>query len=218
MGDCCSGTWVTLYFCILLGQKTLPLSPSLEKRGGIFFTKTNENSRFLLCVSKKGIIFAVIHTGFCSPSLLKRRGWGMSFLTKENYYMHRTNNSVLHQLAKNLSRELRKSQTEAEKVFWENIRKKRLRGLKFYRQYPIFYEINNIESFIIADFYCFEKKTIIEIDGKIHWYKRKRDNLRTQILNSLGIRVIRFYNEDVENDLDEVLMEILKMFDMINSK
>jgi len=130
--------------------------------------------------------------------------------------MHRTTNRILHQAAKKLSRELRKSQTEAEKIFWENIRKKRLRGLKFYRQYPIFYEIDNIESFIIADFYCFEKKTIIEIDGKIHRYRRKKDIRRTQILNSIGIRVMRFYNEDVENDLDTVLTEILKMFEMID--
>ena len=41
-------------------------------------------------------------------------------------------------------------------------------GLKFYRQCPIFYEIYNQESFFIADFLCFEKKTVIEIDGKIH--------------------------------------------------
>jgi very-short-patch-repair endonuclease len=54
----------------------------------------------------------------------------------------------------------------------------------------------------------FEKKTFIEIDGKIHRYHRKKDNLRTQILNSLGIRVMRFYNEDVENDLDKVLMGV----------
>ena len=132
--------------------------------------------------------------------------------------MHRTNNLTLLKAAKDLSRELRKSQTNAEKIFWENVRKKRLRALKFYRQYPIFYEINNTESFIIADFYCFEKKTIIEIDGKIHRYRTKKDNLRTQTLNFLGIGVLRFHNEDVENDLDKVLTEILKNFEMIESK
>ena len=132
--------------------------------------------------------------------------------------MHRRTNPILYQAAKDSSREARKSQTKAEKVFWENVRKKRLQGLKFYRQYPIFYEINNIESFIIADFYCYEKKTIIEIDGKIHRYKRKKDNLRTQILNSLGIKVMRFYNEDVENDLEKVLTEILMKFEMTDSK
>ncbi len=129
--------------------------------------------------------------------------------------MHRTNNLTLLKAAKDLSRKLRKSQTNAEKIFWENVRKKRLRELKFYRQYPIFYEINNTESFLIADFYCFEKKTIIEIDGKIHLYKKRKDNLRTQLLNFLGIRVLRFHNEDVENDLDKVLTEILNKFEMI---
>ncbi len=132
--------------------------------------------------------------------------------------MHLTNNLTLLKAAKDLSRELRKSQTNAEKIFWENVRKKRLRELKFYRQYPIFYEINNTESFIIADFFCFEKKTIIEIDGKIHRYRTKKDNLRTQTLNFLGIGVLRFHNEDVENDLDKVLTEILKNFEMIESK
>ena len=132
--------------------------------------------------------------------------------------MLRTYNLILLQAAKDLSRELRKSQTKAEKLFWENVRKKRLRGLKFYRQIPIFYEMDNSESFIAADFFCFEKKTIIEIDGKIHHYRKKKDNLRTQILNSLGIKVLRFYNEDIENDLDQVLTEILKKFKMINTK
>ena len=132
--------------------------------------------------------------------------------------MHRTDNSNLYLAAKDLSRKARKSQTESEKVFWENVRKKRLRGLKFYRQYPIFYELNNIESFIIADFYCFEKKTIIEIDGKIHRFRGRKDIRRTQILNSLGIRVMRFDNEDVENDLEKVLTEILKKFEMNDSK
>jgi len=132
--------------------------------------------------------------------------------------MNRSINPILYQVAIDLSRKMRKSQSEAEKVFWENVRKKRLRGLKFYRQYPIYYEIDNNESFFIADFFCFEKKTIIEVDGKVHQYRKKSDNLRTQILNSLGIRIMRFYNEDVENELDRVLAEILKKFVMIDLK
>jgi very-short-patch-repair endonuclease len=66
--------------------------------------------------------------------------------------MLRTYNLILLQAAKDLSKELRKSQTKAEKLFWENVRKKRLRGLKFYRQIPIFYEMDNSESFIVAAF------------------------------------------------------------------
>jgi len=90
--------------------------------------------------------------------------------------------------------------------------------LKFYRQIPIYYEINSYETFFIADFFCFEKKTIIEIDGKIHRYRKKEDNLRTEILNSLGIRVLRFHNEDIENDLNQVLNKIIEYFDMIDTK
>ncbi len=132
--------------------------------------------------------------------------------------MNRTNNPILYQAAKDLSRELRKSQTKAEKLFWEAVRNRRFKGLKFYRQYPIFYEINNNESFIIADFFCFEKRTIIEIDGKIHQFRKKKDKQRTQILNILGIKVMRFMNEDIEIDLDAVLSEILRNFEMMNSR
>ena len=142
----------------------------------------------------------------------------MSFLINKEYIINRTTNPILYQAAKNLSRELRKSQTKAEKLFWENVRNKRFKGLKFYRQYPIFYEINNSESFIIIDFFCFEKNTIIEIDGKIHQFRKRNDKQRTQILYFLGIRVMRFKNEDIENDLDKILSEILRNFGMMNSK
>ena len=131
--------------------------------------------------------------------------------------MHRTSNPVLYRAAKDLSREMRKSQTKAEKLFWEAVRNRKFKGLKFYRQYPIFYEINNNESFIIADFFCFEKRIIIEIDGKIHQFRKKKDKQRTQILNILSIKVMRFMNEDIENDLDAVLSEILRNFEMMNS-
>jgi very-short-patch-repair endonuclease len=131
--------------------------------------------------------------------------------------MLRTDNLVLLKQAKDLSRRLRKSQTKAEKIIWENVRKKRLKGLKFYRQIPIYYEINSYESCFIADFFCFEKKTIVEIDGKFHHYRKKEDNIRTEILNSLGIRVLRFCNEDVENDLNQVLITIIEYFEMTDT-
>ena len=127
--------------------------------------------------------------------------------------MYHTTNLRLYQAAKDLSRNLRKTQTYAEKVFWENVRNRRFRGLKFYRQYPIFYKFDNKESFIIADFFCFEKRTIIEIDGKIHLYRAKKDAKRTEILNILGIKVLRFTNEEVENETDKVIAEILDVFE-----
>jgi very-short-patch-repair endonuclease len=130
--------------------------------------------------------------------------------------MLRTDNLLLLSQSKDLSRKLRKSQTNAEKIFWENVRKKRLKGLKFYRQIPIFYEINGYETFFIADFFCFEKKTIIEIDGRIHRFRKINEIQRTEILKFLGIRVVRFFNKEVENEIERVLNEIITMFDMID--
>jgi hypothetical protein len=63
---------------------------------------------------------------FCYPSLCKRRGWhekcpvgGDEFINLKRDYIHRTNNLILLKAAKDLSRELRKSQTNAEKIFWK---------------------------------------------------------------------------------------------------
>ena len=69
-----------------------------------------------------------------------------------------------------------------------------------------------VKTFFIADFYCFEEKLIIEIDGKIHDYKLKEDTARTEILNYLGIRVIRFGNEMVSRNLLQVLEIVKKNF------
>ena len=64
--------------------------------------------------------------------------------------------------------------------------------------------------FFVADFYCHEKKLVVEIDGKIHQRKKDYDQLRTQIINTLGIRVIRFKNEEIEGNLELVLEQLQK--------
>jgi very-short-patch-repair endonuclease len=81
----------------------------------------------------------------------------------------------LIQIAKTVCRELRKNQTEAEELFWETVRDRKYHDKKFYRQYPIFYDLNGIESFFITDFYCHKEKLIIELDGKIHQYRLEED-------------------------------------------
>lgn len=111
----------------------------------------------------------------------------------------------LREIAKQHCRELRKNQTNAEKIFWEAVRNRRFLGLKFNRQFPLFFEFDGKETFYIADFYCFEKKVIIEFDGKIHDFQKHRDTLRTEIINSLGIAVIRFRNEEIEKNCTVVL-------------
>ncbi|HEX9975484.1 MAG TPA: DUF559 domain-containing protein, partial [bacterium] len=59
----------------------------------------------------------------------------------------------LRQIAKELCRMLRRNQTNAEKIFWEAVRNRRFMGLKFYRQYPIFFDFSGQETFFIADFF-----------------------------------------------------------------
>ena len=100
-----------------------------------------------------------------------------------------------------LSRDLRKNQTGSEKLLWQNLRARKLNGFKFNRQFPIVYGRNfdGTSLFFIADFYCHEKKLIVELDGKIHEFQKEYDKERDFILNQLGLKVIRFKNEELEN-------------------
>jgi len=111
----------------------------------------------------------------------------------------------LTELAKNLCRDLRKQSTEAENFFWEVVRRKQISGKKFYRQYPIYYDITGKESFYIVDFYCRQEKLIIELDGQYHQYSLKKDKERTEILKFLGLRILRFNNDEIINNINEVL-------------
>lgn len=114
----------------------------------------------------------------------------------------------LVEIAKELSRKLRKEQTSAEKIFWQSVRNKKFLNKKFYRQYPIFHDITGRETFFIADFYCHEERLVVEIDGKLHQYKVEEDKDRTEILRDLGLKVIRFTNDEIEKDIEGVLLRL----------
>jgi len=116
----------------------------------------------------------------------------------------------LAEIAKSICRELRNNPTKAERILWERLRRKKICGKKFLRQFPFFHDITGKESFFVGDFYCHEKKLVVELDGKYHKYRLKEDEERTRILNHLGLRVIRFTNEEVINNIDYVLSEIKK--------
>ena len=110
------------------------------------------------------------------------------------------------QLAMQVSRELRKNQTTAEKVFWKNVRNKQLYGYKFLRQHPIFFTWQGQEKFFIADFYCRELKLVIELDGGIHLNQKDYDQKRSEIIRiQKDLRVIRFSNKDVLNNISHVI-------------
>ncbi|WP_353928991.1 DUF559 domain-containing protein [Okeanomitos corallinicola TIOX110] len=101
---------------------------------------------------------------------------------------------------KPLARQMRKESTLAEKLLWQRLKNKHL-GFKFRRQQVI-------DRFIV-DFYCHEIKLVIEVDGEIHNYTQKEDAIRQEFLESLGLQVIRFKNEDVLLNIEGVLEKIL---------
>ena len=102
-----------------------------------------------------------------------------------------------------LARSLRKNQTESEKKLWTELRGRKILGLKFYRQHVI----KSNEGIFIADFYCHTKKLIIELDGKIHLKKKEEDAMRDEIVEAMGLKVLRFKNEELSN-MNKVLQTI----------
>lgn len=102
------------------------------------------------------------------------------------------------------ARQLRKQLTEAEEKLWQHIRNRKVNGAKFRRQHAL--------KHYVLDFYCHEAKLAIEIDGGIHSEKENLsyDKNRTNVLEELDIKVIRFTNEQVMKDLGRVLNEIEK--------
>ncbi len=111
----------------------------------------------------------------------------------------------MENIIKKTARLLRKNQTKSEAIIWQTVRNRKLCGKKFLRQHPILFEMDGRKRFFVADFYCHEKRLVVEIDGKIHLRQKDYDELRTHIINSLGIRVVRFRNEEVEQNLQSVL-------------
>ena len=99
---------------------------------------------------------------------------------------------------------LRKRMTVPELMLWEHLKNKSLND-KFRRQHPI--------GSYILDFYCHKKRLSIELDGKVHDNKeqKEKDIERTAYLNELGIREIRFKNEDILENIEDVIIEINKM-------
>ena len=81
-------------------------------------------------------------------------------------------------------------------------------GKKFLRQFPIFFEYMDKETFFIADFYCHENRLVVEIDGENHDYQKEYDELRTYIINDLGIEVVRFPNKEIQADINQVLEKL----------
>ncbi len=121
-------------------------------------------------------------------------------LTESKFQMYYGSNQNIQSNAK----DLRKQETKAEEILWNYLKNRQILGLKFRRQHPI--------DIFIADFYCHEKRLVIEVDGEIHNTPDNKiyDLSRTDELNNHNIKVIRFTNHQVINNVKEVISEIKK--------
>ena len=104
------------------------------------------------------------------------------------------------------ARFLRNNMTEQERKFWQIIKNRKFCGYRFLRQYII--------GVYIVDFICREKKIIIELDGGQHNEPKNivYDLSRTKYLENKGYKVIRFWNNDIDNNLDGVYLQLKKVF------
>ena len=95
---------------------------------------------------------------------------------------------------------LRRNMTDAERLMWYRLRGRRLGNFKFKRQWSL--------GRYIVDFCCIERRLVVEIDGGQH--SPEGDRRRTAVLNGMGYRVVRFWNNDVLGNLDGVLTSLLE--------
>ena len=96
-----------------------------------------------------------------------------------------------------LARNLRKNATESEQKLWPLLRNRKLNGLKFLRQHPIYIsQVENVKVFFIADFFCAEKKLVVELDGGYHstLEQKEYDFIREAIIKEKGYFVLRIEN------------------------
>lgn len=103
------------------------------------------------------------------------------------------------------SRELRREMTPAEKILWEELRGSKL-GVRFRRQQVI-------QGFIV-DFYCHKSALVIEVDGDVHDLQKEEDERRDKVLSALGLRIVRFRNDEVMRNLSAVVGKIREFINL----
>ncbi len=106
---------------------------------------------------------------------------------------------------------MRKNPSKSEKKLWKELQKFRIKGFIFRRQHPI--------DIFIADFYCHKLRLIIEADGEIHENKEAReyDEGRSADLERYDIKVLRFTNSEILNNIDKVTSTITALISEISS-
>jgi very-short-patch-repair endonuclease len=97
------------------------------------------------------------------------------------------------------ARELRREMTPAEKILWDELRANKL-GVHFRRQQVI--------AGFIVDFYCHKSALVVEVDGDIHDLQQEEDARREKVLRELGLRIVRFRNDEVVKNVSTVVRKI----------
>ena len=107
------------------------------------------------------------------------------------------------------ARKLRRRSTDVERTLWQQIRNKQIAEFRFRRQRPI--------GKYIVDFVCLDAKLIVELDGGQHGEDVAYDTRRTAFLESLGFRVLRFWNNEVIENMEGVLARVLEQLQLAES-
>ena len=121
---------------------------------------------------------------------------------REQYMQGQTNEKII---SNKLQRKLRNAPTDAEHRLWQHLRNRQLEGCKFRRQHPF--------ADYILDFACLERKLVIELDGGQHADDVVYDAKRTALLEKSGFCVLRFWNNEVFENIEgvaEVILQVLK--------
>ncbi|MBB3358490.1 MULTISPECIES: endonuclease domain-containing protein [unclassified Novosphingobium] len=108
------------------------------------------------------------------------------------------------------ARHLRNNATEPERHLWQALRSRQVLGVRFNRQFPI--------GPYICDFISREYRLVIEIDGATHAAAQAYDARRTAFLESQGFSVARFWNGDVMNNRDGIILELIRVLKELGAK
>jgi very-short-patch-repair endonuclease len=100
------------------------------------------------------------------------------------------------------AKELRREMTLAEKILWEELRANKL-GVHFRRQQVI--------AGFIVDFYCRKSALVVEVDGDVHDLQQEEDARREKALSALGLRIVRFKNDEIVRDMSAVVGKTQKI-------
>ncbi len=146
------------------------------------------------------------------PSPPAPQGGSLDSTDLKESFDYATADPILYGRLKDFVKESRNNPTDAENAMWQMLRGKKLEGFKFRRQHII--------GSFIADFVCLDKMLVIEIDGLIHQLPENQinDAERTEWLNKTGFTVIRFTNEQVLADTDNVLNTLTQKLNSLPNK